>query len=806
MTATSRSGLLPRALLSARLRSLTVNTSAAFSSHPRCPGVPQIHWQRMLAENSETFDSHCFEDAAILAARASGDSEIQALICKGLAAAYSGLGLHGKMIEYEQQALKIAQETGDVEAECRAYCRLANIHRDYKQPDEAITCLENALAISQRIGDGDTEHECFCTLSVHCSGTGNFQRAIAYGEKALQRASLQGNKEREGSAYGCLGIAFSCKGDHAKAVKWHEKYLQTAKKINNMTMEAQARGYLGGVHLSLDNLLSALDNFEQYLRMARELEDSDMEGRALVCCARTHLRLQQSSSCVRGLLQAVRLGRDTASEVLMDEVKELLGPIYKLVVQEATESIQVQGRPVLESCVTDLEILLQLVQGLGSDEMVASTHNLLITIYMTTGDNRKAMQHCTSALDNALANDDKVQISIQEHLKSLLLGGQAPLSPLSPAIKSWPGGASGASIVPSGLFLEPASDPSRHLARPPSASTTRLPSAEGLSPMHGRPAVGAGTGSGGGGGGGGAHGGKGWERSFKAVTRDGTAEATTGQALVCGTAVLPTVAGHVLGKVLERCGVAGGEGREGAGAVSGGGGHVLKGVRVLKVAQGVNVGVKQTELKLGRSWKEDGSSGKAWFLALDWVPNNTDHGGVGGVVQVSVCNGSQVLHSEVLANPGLVDAAQAVFVAEAQTQDARGGERGVDAGGSFNYREGKEQGIAQLQGLVVEVSVDMGRGTARFSLNGRQIGSSVPGLAGEVVFAAQMRSLGDRVELFEAIDGAKANDSAKSPRPTGGKGGASTVAWSIEDRVRILREKGNLAFKSQDFRHAVQVT
>ena len=37
------------------------------------------------------------------------------------------------MLEYEQQALKIAQETGDVEAECRAYCRLANIHRDLKQ-------------------------------------------------------------------------------------------------------------------------------------------------------------------------------------------------------------------------------------------------------------------------------------------------------------------------------------------------------------------------------------------------------------------------------------------------------------------------------------------------------------------------------------------------------------------------------------------------------------------------------------------------------------------------------------------------
>ena len=79
----------------------------------------------MLADNTETFNTHRFEDAAVLAARASGDHEIEALICKGLAAAYSGLGLYDKMLEYEQQALSIANETGDVEAECRAYCRLA---------------------------------------------------------------------------------------------------------------------------------------------------------------------------------------------------------------------------------------------------------------------------------------------------------------------------------------------------------------------------------------------------------------------------------------------------------------------------------------------------------------------------------------------------------------------------------------------------------------------------------------------------------------------------------------------------------
>ena len=40
------------------------------------------------------------------------------------------------------------------------------------------------------------------------------------------------------------------------------------------------------------------------------------------------------------------------------------------------------------------------------------------------------MEHCNAALNNALATDDKVQIGVHKHLKSLILGKHPPLSPL----------------------------------------------------------------------------------------------------------------------------------------------------------------------------------------------------------------------------------------------------------------------------------------------------------------------------------------------------------------------------------------
>ena len=182
-----------------------------------------------------------------------------------------------------------------------------------------------------------------------------------------------------------------------------------------------------------------------------------------------------------------------------------------------------------------------------------------------------------------------------------------------------------------------------------------------------------------------------------------------------------------------------------------------------------------------------------WFLALQVQPN-AEGAAAGGAVELAICNASQVLHSEVLAEPSAVELAAAVF---SGASDVGGGREGAG-------REGREPAA-----LVVEVGVDVARGSVDFLVNGRKIGSRLQGLQGAVVLAVQMTSLGDRVELLHPCSASTyertAAPATSAGAAVGAGGGGGEGVWSIEDRVKILREKGNVAFKAQDFRHAVQV-
>jgi hypothetical protein len=393
--------------------------------------------------------------------------------------------------------------------------------------------------------------------------------------------------------------------------------------------------------------------------------------------------------------------------------------------------------------------------------MYVCMYNIYICIslhvYMTIGANTKAMEHCNSALNNALARNDKVQIVVHKHLKALILGGQPPCSPLSPAIKSW--GAAG--MNNSGM-----------------GNTGVMPTLLALGGNENSLVTMA---AGGGGAGG-------WEKAFKAHTREGVAEATAGQALVCGTAVLSSVAGAVIG---EMAGDVGGVPASPLSQLAGV--SVSKAVRLLKVASSVKVGLKHAQLKLGRGWKEAGSCHKVWFLALDWAHKDEAKGSA-GVLEMAICNGSEVLHSQVLADVEILRAAEAVFGQDAGATDLKG--KGGGGGADDEESERLAGGM-----LVVEVLVDLRRGAVVFALNGMRIGSADVAISGEVMLAAQMTSSGDRVEILDTWPGG----GPKSPRAKCGSVGVGGGRWSVEDRVRILREKGNLAFKSCDYRHAVQV-
>eukprot|EP00960_Hanusia_phi_P039397 753874-Hanusia_phi.AAC.5 len=470
----------------------------------------QQHWNDILSNGKSNFKQFRFEDAAIMAARESGNSEIEALIMKGLAAAYSGLGLHDKMVEYEEQALEIARQAGDVESEGKSLCRLANIYRDLQNTDRAIECAENALNIAKRIGNGDMEHECYFTISVLCSSNGQIDRAIECGKKALQRAKLQGNKDREGSAYGCLGIACSCSGEHEQAAKWHEKFLSAAQETQNQSAEAQARGYLGAAYLSLEKLTKALEQFDAYVVLSRTLSDTDMESRALLCRSRTFVRMRQSRKAVVDLEAAVRISKDSGTISFSGEFSELLECVYWLMVHEVTESTT-SSSSQLEGCVLDLEIFVSVAESMGEESILANSLNLLVSAYMAVGDNTKALETCNKALELANTQNDMEQSAKVSQMRQLILS-HAPLSlicsPVSAALTTSPGGiVSVTSPQGSGMG-------SFSLTPPTISPQAKTWSSEELP----------------------------WDKSFKTACAERSSEAAAEPTTVCGSTLLPTFA------------------------------------------------------------------------------------------------------------------------------------------------------------------------------------------------------------------------------------------------------------------------
>ena len=113
--------------------------------------------------------------------------------------------------------------------------------------------------------------------------------------------------------------------------------------------------------------------------------------------------------------------------------------------------------------------------------------------------------------------------------------------------------------------------------------------------------------------------------------------------------------------------------------------------------------------------------------------------------------------------------------------------------------------------LVVSMEMNLQNGTIEFWINQEKLDFVLTGLNGEIQMAVQFHSSSDKVnhrasptrtDSMSQVEILRPSASRKSGKSSSAKG---LQRLKVEDRVKILKEKGNLAFKSQDFRHAVQV-
>ena len=92
-------------------------------------------------------------EAAVSAARETGDRRGEGNALGNLGGAYNRLGDARKTAEYQEQALVIARETGDRRGEGAALNNLGLAYADLGDARKAIEFYEQALVIKREIGD-----------------------------------------------------------------------------------------------------------------------------------------------------------------------------------------------------------------------------------------------------------------------------------------------------------------------------------------------------------------------------------------------------------------------------------------------------------------------------------------------------------------------------------------------------------------------------------------------------------------------------------------------------------------------------
>jgi tetratricopeptide (TPR) repeat protein len=184
-------------------------------------------------------------EAALFAARETGDRRGEMYALNNLGLAYADLGETRKAIECYEQSLVIARETGDRRGEGHALNNLGLAYADLGEQHKSIEHYEQRLVIAREIGDRRGEMNALNNLGLAYADLGEQHKAIEYHEQSLVIAREIGDRRGEGNALGNLGIAYADLVETRKAIKFYEGQLAITREIGDRRGEGNALFNLG---------------------------------------------------------------------------------------------------------------------------------------------------------------------------------------------------------------------------------------------------------------------------------------------------------------------------------------------------------------------------------------------------------------------------------------------------------------------------------------------------------------------------------------------------------------------------------
>jgi tetratricopeptide (TPR) repeat protein len=147
-------------------------------------------------------------EAALAAARRTGDTAVEANALNDLGAAYIGLRRFEEAIGCLQQALAIRREIDDRHGEGQTLNNLGAAYIELRRFEKGIGCLQQALAIRRETGDRYSEGRTLTNLGAAYIVLRRFEEAIGCLQQALAIFRETGDRYSEGGTLTNLGNAY----------------------------------------------------------------------------------------------------------------------------------------------------------------------------------------------------------------------------------------------------------------------------------------------------------------------------------------------------------------------------------------------------------------------------------------------------------------------------------------------------------------------------------------------------------------------------------------------------------------------
>jgi tetratricopeptide (TPR) repeat protein len=176
----------------------------------------QHGWDEQLLQLSESMDDSLFDrdelvsvrEAAVAAARRTGDTRAASMALKNLGEAYQSLQRFEEAVICYRQLLAIRRETGDRDGESHTLDNIGEAYQNLQRFEEAVTSYQQSLVVKREIGDRHGEGQTLNNLGHAYLELRRSEEAITSYQEAVTIRRETGDQRGEGRFLNNLGDAY----------------------------------------------------------------------------------------------------------------------------------------------------------------------------------------------------------------------------------------------------------------------------------------------------------------------------------------------------------------------------------------------------------------------------------------------------------------------------------------------------------------------------------------------------------------------------------------------------------------------